>query len=267
MSLSPTKAVAIVRAVQAAKQRIPKPQRTGITYFSAVDTWLFQEVSDARLCPVCQGHGEAERFRGNHLRSMFPFLEIVDLNTIKANVHPNCRCYLMRRIELEVDVYPEIDVDKELPQTVARNKLENAIQTVPEKHLKKLRAVQVVNLLKVHGERVGGAYYRPLNAIQVDYDALDTESGRWVVQHEIGHHVYDDLLTYNQKSEWHDIWIHAKHGHDQFAFPTEYAKTNDTEHFAETYTVVLKGKPVHPKFKESRAWKFMAKLVEEANED
>jgi hypothetical protein len=35
-------------------------------------------------------------FTGLELRAAFPWLEIVDANTIWARVHPNCRCKLWR---------------------------------------------------------------------------------------------------------------------------------------------------------------------------
>jgi len=85
--------ISIVKAVQ----RIPKP-RTGITFFSENDVWLYQAVMDTKVCPVCTVAEKIEQFRGNNLRINFPYLEILDVNTIQANVHPNCRCLLVRVI-------------------------------------------------------------------------------------------------------------------------------------------------------------------------
>lgn len=90
--------VAIVEAVEGAKKRKDFPLRPGVTFFSIWDVWLYQSVMDARICPICLGHEETDVFRGNHLRATFPYLEIIDENTIKVNAHPNCRCYLMRQI-------------------------------------------------------------------------------------------------------------------------------------------------------------------------
>lgn len=69
------------------------------TFFSEHDIWLYQAVIDSRVCPICTAHEETERFYGNHLRSTFPYLEIIDVQTIKVNAHPNCRCFLSRLIE------------------------------------------------------------------------------------------------------------------------------------------------------------------------
>lgn len=94
-------------AVQKAKRRI-KPGHRHVpgetaTFFSVHDVWLYQARSDTKVCPVCREneiwsnlHGG---FRGDHLRAHFPWLEIQDVNTIKANVHPNCRCLLVRKLD------------------------------------------------------------------------------------------------------------------------------------------------------------------------
>ena len=93
--------VQVVRAVQmveGALKRRTFPTRYGVTYFSILDVWLYYGVTDSKICPVCRGHELIGEFRGNHLRSTFPYLEIIDEGTIKVNVHPNCRCYLSRYI-------------------------------------------------------------------------------------------------------------------------------------------------------------------------
>jgi len=56
---------------------------------------------DNRTCPACNEMDRVGKFIGLHLRRYFPYLEIVDVDTIKANVHPNCRCYLVRQLEAE----------------------------------------------------------------------------------------------------------------------------------------------------------------------
>jgi len=91
------KAVRIVEAVR----RIEQPQRAGVTYFSVHNVWLFQAVMDTKVCTLCRHYETANEWNGNALRSEFPYLEIVDEGTVKANVHPNCRCYLVRKIGYE----------------------------------------------------------------------------------------------------------------------------------------------------------------------
>ena len=91
----------LIHVVEAAKQRLDPRRRKSLTYFSVHDVWLFQARSDTKVCPVCDQHDATEEFRGNHLRAQFPYLEVVDLFTIKVNVHPNCRCFLSRLITEE----------------------------------------------------------------------------------------------------------------------------------------------------------------------
>lgn len=92
----------IVRAVEAveAYRRIPDKLKH-LTFFSHDDWWIYHAVLDGRTCPQCEAYakGVEAQFSGEFLRSMFPYLEIVDEDTIMANVHPNCRCWLERAKE------------------------------------------------------------------------------------------------------------------------------------------------------------------------
>jgi hypothetical protein len=89
------------REIQQARQqvealkRIPTDTPARITYFSVHDEWVFTAVFDNRVCPHCLAF-ENQTFTGNLLRAKFPYLEIVDLETIIPNVHPHCRCRLER---------------------------------------------------------------------------------------------------------------------------------------------------------------------------
>ena len=103
-------AVLAVQAVEKAKKRVP-PSRPGVTYFSENDVWLFNARSDTKVCMLCRIAEEIEHFRGNELRMNFPFLVILDENTIGGPepdggglVHPNCRCYLSRLIGKIIEV-------------------------------------------------------------------------------------------------------------------------------------------------------------------
>jgi hypothetical protein len=84
------------RQVEALK-RIPTDTPARITFFSVNDEWVFTAVFDNVVCPDCLGF-ENQTFTGNTLRAKFPHLEIVDLETIIPNVHPNCRCRLERSL-------------------------------------------------------------------------------------------------------------------------------------------------------------------------
>jgi len=97
--------VEAVKAVQRIKLEHRHEPGPTATFFSEHDVWLYVAVIDSKVCEACREnekwsdiHGG---FKGDHLRSHFPYLEIIDVNTIAANVHPNCRCYLTRKLEHE----------------------------------------------------------------------------------------------------------------------------------------------------------------------
>ena len=96
--MSAVEVVQIVEAVEEARKRIPVGQRPGITYFSVYDVWLFQAVQDTKTCSLCNHYETWGEITGNMLRHEFPYLEIMDENTIKANIHPHCRCFLVRKL-------------------------------------------------------------------------------------------------------------------------------------------------------------------------
>jgi hypothetical protein len=97
------KLIAVTQAVQAVidKSWIPEDLR-GNRYFSVEDLWVFipdwtPTKTQAGPCEECGMFALGIPFiPGNQLRSSFPYLEIEDENTIAANVHPNCRCKLLR---------------------------------------------------------------------------------------------------------------------------------------------------------------------------
>lgn len=86
--------IEIVQAVEATT-RIPTDTPAVITYFSKKDDWIFTAVFDSKVCDDCLQY-EHETFTGDMLRSLFPYLEIKDLETIMVNAHPGCRCRLER---------------------------------------------------------------------------------------------------------------------------------------------------------------------------
>lgn len=88
------KLIQIVQVVKAV-QRKPSEYRT-VTFFGEYDLWRFVPKFDDKLCPTCLGHAANEYFRGKYIRGLFPYLKIVDANTIDVEVHPNCRCFLIR---------------------------------------------------------------------------------------------------------------------------------------------------------------------------
>ena len=230
--------------MEGALKRRPEPQRRAVTYFSIEDVWLFQARSDTKVCPVCLALEDEYEFPGNHLRGRFPYLQILDMNTIGGSgpggtglVHPNCRCYLVRLLEPEVAEYPSINVGLDIlhPDDVkrAKKKLDKIVHELPDEHLDGLKTITVHRQLSYRDEIVGGLYYKLEDKIEVNYADLTLRGGgQEVVYHEVGHHVYDDILTDDQLTEWKGVWWDA-YKHD--GLPTEYASVNSDEGFAESY--------------------------------
>jgi hypothetical protein len=73
--------------------------------FSSDVIWQFIPSWDAKQCEECGEYALGTPFfAGSQIRSAFPYLEVVDENTINAYVHPNCRCILSRDVSGEEPV-------------------------------------------------------------------------------------------------------------------------------------------------------------------
>ena len=93
--MSAETAVYAVLAVEEARKRITIDAPKAITFFSVNDAWVYTAIMDNRVCDACLQH-EFKTYRGDELRALFPYLEVVDLEKILPHVHPNCRCELDR---------------------------------------------------------------------------------------------------------------------------------------------------------------------------
>lgn len=95
----------MLRAVQAVqvmldRQLIPREYRRQ-SFFGEYDLWAYVAVYDDRLCEKCWGFARQQVFRGTRLRATFPEWKIRDNNLIEANVHPHCRCELLRILDFK----------------------------------------------------------------------------------------------------------------------------------------------------------------------
>ena len=110
-------AIEAVRAVQKAQKRIDLKQRPGVTYFSGSDIWLYQLNEIPTTCQDCKSYEDMASsmggLNGNYIRGLFPYLQILDENTIggqgeggKGLAHPNCGCLLIRHVGDPVDGVP-----------------------------------------------------------------------------------------------------------------------------------------------------------------
>ena len=66
-----------------------------VTFFSANDEWLFLQSDHPNMCPECSSYDQDTYF-GNSVRGMFPYLMIIDENSMNPSVHPSCGCILTR---------------------------------------------------------------------------------------------------------------------------------------------------------------------------
>jgi hypothetical protein len=49
-------------------------------------------LANPKLCEDCLGY-DGKVFYGDSVRYEFPYLRIIDENTINPNVHPHCECF------------------------------------------------------------------------------------------------------------------------------------------------------------------------------
>ncbi len=91
--------ISMVEAVEAvedheAKQRIPDNLKDR-TFFGANDHWIYHTEDDDRVCSDCKMFDGA-LFTGEDLRRMLPDLDVVGGDMMMVNIHPSCRCFLVR---------------------------------------------------------------------------------------------------------------------------------------------------------------------------
>ena len=86
----------VAEAFEAAEKTwIPSDYKILYTFFGANDLWHYIAVTDDRLCDACMVNDGMD-MDGTVLRGKFEWLEIIDANNIRPNVHKNCRCELIR---------------------------------------------------------------------------------------------------------------------------------------------------------------------------
>ena len=151
-------------------------------------------------------------------------------------VHPNCRCRLERSSPLE-EPKPEVqfdiivDTEVENPEKL-KTKFNNILNELPTLHVKKGLRFKVIkeNPYSPYGEFDG-------LTVSMREDALESEKGRYVLYHEVGHVFFYDKFNYNAQMKWMDEWSVK---HDEM--PTSYAKSRFEEGFAECYALYYSDK-------------------------
>ena len=89
MMMSDVELVGVLEAVR----RIPDGISRRRPFFTQGTLWFF--LATAGACPTCQGYS-GSIFAGDELRSEFPYLNVLDEDTIAPDIHPNCNCTLHR---------------------------------------------------------------------------------------------------------------------------------------------------------------------------
>ena len=100
---------------------IPSELKGVVTFFSAYDLWDYSNLN-YHTCKECISNAYGI-YQGNELRSLFPFLIVLDEDLISPDVHPNCSCAMHRvtngqderllgkdDLSVEYDIYVEIDL-------------------------------------------------------------------------------------------------------------------------------------------------------------
>lgn len=86
----------VVKAVDAYKRISEK--LSGHSYFGRYDLWKYEGKYDKKICEKCLNFALNPYYIGTELRrkDRFPYLIIIDANTIEVRVHFHCRCLLHR---------------------------------------------------------------------------------------------------------------------------------------------------------------------------
>ena len=84
----------VVALIFDAWSRIPG-HLAGNSFFGHEDQWMFILGRSPNHCTSCK-EMDGSLWRGDQLRSTFPYLEIWDENTIMVYLHPHCTCFLQR---------------------------------------------------------------------------------------------------------------------------------------------------------------------------
>ena len=94
---------------------IPSDLKGLSTFFSEYDVWDYG-ITNVNTCKVCEGNMVGV-YQGHELRSLFPYLVVMDEDTIAPHVHPNCACVLNRLTdsklsEVDIEQYFAVNIDE-----------------------------------------------------------------------------------------------------------------------------------------------------------
>jgi hypothetical protein len=81
-----------------AKKRVPD-EYAGTSFFSKLDLYQYIAITDDRTCKKCMTYDKMV-LPGDYIRAYYPDLVIIGQDQILPQVHPNCRCTLLRVTDL-----------------------------------------------------------------------------------------------------------------------------------------------------------------------
>ena len=96
MRIRPTQVLEAVEAALDPRNRIPLAYRAGDTFFDSWDFWDYEAGPD---CCIRCGRWNGVTLPGDIVAWSFPWLEVLDAETIAPMVHPNCMCRFRRHRE------------------------------------------------------------------------------------------------------------------------------------------------------------------------
>ncbi len=70
------------------------------TFYGKYDLWFYLAISDDKTCWTCELLNGSV-LMGIDLRMLFPYNIIVDPDQILPQVHPNCRCTMLRVTDIQ----------------------------------------------------------------------------------------------------------------------------------------------------------------------
>lgn len=92
--------IEVIEAVRKYEQRMAEKtwihHDTELTFFGVNDWWIYGQSESPNMCGQCDFYGNIKFFNGTDIRGTFPYLNILDDDTIEPWVHPHCGCLLTR---------------------------------------------------------------------------------------------------------------------------------------------------------------------------
>jgi len=124
------------------------------------------------------------------------------------------------------------------PQAEYKQILLNTVEKIPIEHLEGIPNIRLVS--RGEDNHISGVINNETREITV-YDGY-VEFDK-TVYHEVGHNLYQNLISDSAKQEWNEMWQVAAENTrtmKSYDLPSDYATVNPDEGFAESYAFISK---------------------------